>query len=425
MNPRPWVNSVSAYAIAQALVATVLLFSFLLSTGDEDTPATTAWEWATFLPLLILLSSMPTAYHHCVLIFTVIVAVDLLLKAGRWSSGLAVAVLFAITCYPLPGFAWLNLQARLAGDLLLYLFLLFKAPARPNSQVRRWGVAFAVLFFAVLTVSNLRALRNRSEDFARRLPAVSTGYGTLSAARAGERMVLDEMIPEAFAAVIVPGGGIQRMPTQGDVLTVAAGRESPFVYFELTRQRSQIFRLPTALLGSANAIPEYVAEGHAPAISPNGRWLAYLGEEHGESAIWLSKDAAPATPAPGSQRLTDILEMSVTPEGNVIVAAGAADSHLFFLRTASGELRAMAEIRGAVRYPAISLDGRLLAFSRRESGAWHLFVRDMDRGTEQQLTSAACNATSASWEDSQTILYTTDCGRGLALGAAARVTLRH
>jgi len=120
-----------------------------------------------------------------------------------------------------------------------------------------------------------------------------------------------------------------------------------------------------------------------------------------------------------------ILEMSVTTEGRLIVAAGAAaDSRLVWLEPATGVARAWPEVRGVVRYPAISANGKMLAFSRRESSAWHLFVRDLDRGTEQQLTSAPCNATSPAREDGQTLLYVSDCGRGLALGAPARVGMR-
>jgi hypothetical protein len=42
---------------------------------------------------------------------------------------------------------------------------------------------------------------------------------------------------------------------------------------------------------------------------------------------------------------------------------------------------------------------------------------------EQQLTHASCNAISPSWEGPGTLLYATDCGRGLGLSAIARMTL--
>jgi Tol biopolymer transport system component len=116
--------------------------------------------------------------------------------------------------------------------------------------------------------------------------------------------------------------------------------------------------------------------------------------------------------------------MSLASDGSLIVATGsAANPYLAWLRAPSGEIRRLAEIRGPVRYPAVSPDGKRLAFSRRESGAWHLFLRDFDSGRERQLTSAACNATSPSWEDDENLLYVSDCGRGLGFGAPARVVL--
>jgi Tol biopolymer transport system component len=72
----------------------------------------------------------------------------------------------------------------------------------------------------------------------------------------------------------------------------------------------------------------------------------------------------------------------------------------------------------------VSADSKRLAFSRRESGSWHLFVRDFSAGTEVRLTNAACNATSPAWEDDRTLIYTTDCGRGYGLNAVARIVLK-
>jgi hypothetical protein len=428
LNPAPWINSPAAYAVVQALISVTLLFTFLFSTGDDDTPQTRAWEWSTFVALLLLMSSMPAAYHHCVLIFTVIVAVDQFLKRGERAAALAATILYALACSPMPAFIYTYLQGRLASVFLLYLLLLSKAPARMPSRLRRPTLALAAILLVALTFSNLRSLRNRAEDFSRRLPPPSIGYGTFAAVRAGDRLLLDEMVPDAYAAVVLPQStnraAAQRLPNlAGDVLSIAASPQSQFLYFELTNHRSQIFRLPVAQLDRPDAAPENLGEGRDPAISPDGRYLAYLRDEGSATTIWLSKDAGPATPIP-SPNIGDVLEMTVTNDGDLILASGnAANPHLAKLKTSSGELTALTEIPGALRYPAISPDEKSLAFSRRDSGSWHLYVRDVASGTEQKLTSATCNATAPAWEDSHTLLYLSDCGRGLALSAAARVTL--
>ena len=432
LNPAPWVDSPGAYAVVQALISVFLLFSFLFSTGDSETDETRGWEWATFVVLLLLISSMPGSYHHCVLIFTAIVGVDYLLKRGERGAALLTVACFVLACSPMPAFVHSHLQGRLVSVFCLYLVLLLKAPARAPARSRAPLFAFAVVFLAVLIGFNLRALHNRDEDFSRRLPPVSAGYGTFSVVRAGDRLVLDEMVTDSYAAIVLPQGTRQPMPLPGDVLAIA-GKESAFVYFELTNARSQIFRVPVAQSGPSNALPQYVAEGYDPAISADGRWLAYLrsgtdnesGDYNGKTTIWLAKDGAPSVLVTASQNLDGVLEMSLTSGGNLIVAAGsAADPYLVRLDLLAGEIRRLAEIRGAVRYPAVSPDGKLLAFSRRESGAWHLFLRDLDSGQERQLTSAACNATSPSWEDDENLLYVSDCGRGLGFGAPARVVLR-
>jgi Glycosyltransferase family 87/WD40-like Beta Propeller Repeat len=428
LNPSPLLNSPWAYALVQACLATGFLFSFLFSTGDDDTSQTVAWEWSTFLVLLILLSSMPTAYHHCVLIFTAIVAITSLLEAGRRRTGFAFLLLFAIACYPLPGFVWLRLQGRLVAVFLLYVLLLLKAPARADSRTRSVLAMLAAMFLVGLTVSNLRSLKNRAEDFSRRLQDRSEGYSTFAAVKSQQNLVLDKMVSDGFAAVILPGGSVQPMPRSGDVLSIAGSAQSPYVYFELTNRRSQIMRLAANQIGRPGAIPEYVAEGQDPAISPDGRWLAFIRDDRsdagGKPTIWLSKDGAPPAPAQGSQSLPDVLEITVTSSGDIIAAAASpANPRLVLLHADSGQAQPLTEIAGPVRYPAISPDGKSLAFSRRESGSWRLFVRDLVHGTEQQFTNAACNAVSPSWEDSQTLLYASDCGRGFGLSALVYINV--
>ncbi|HEX3818870.1 MAG TPA: glycosyltransferase 87 family protein [Candidatus Sulfotelmatobacter sp.] len=423
LNPAPWLNSPIVYSLAQAALATVLLFSFLLFTGEEENPQTTAWEWATFLPLLILLSSMPTAYHHCLLIFTVIVGVDLLLKRGRAGSAFLLVVFFAIASFPWPAFLWINLQLRLIADLLLYTLLLYEAPGRMNPRFRTLGYGLATVWFGLLAFSNIQVLRNRDEDFSRRLSPSPFGYGAFSIEKDGSYLLVNEMMPRGFTLAGLQSDFDQQLPLRGDVLAVAAAPHSPFVYVEVASIDSRIFRLPSAQIGQTAVVPEEVAQGHDPAISPDGRWLAFLTDKANKTEIHLLKDGQ-GFPISYSERMSDILEMSLSSDGTLIFASGgAANPHLSRFDSSSGTVRRLIEISGAVRHPASSSDGKNLAFSRRESGAWHLFVRDLQSGAERQLTSAACNATSPSWEDSHTLLYVSDCGRGLGLGAPVRVDL--
>ena len=178
-------------------------------------------------------------------------------------------------------------------------------------------------------------------------------------------------------------------------------------------------------LAAANPIPDYVAQGEQPKLSSDGRWLAFIREQDGRTSAWLSQAQSPTTAQLIVNGVPNIMDISVTSEGDLIAAAGTvSDAHLIMVRRTTGVIEPLNGIAGPVRYPAISPDGKRLAFSRRQWGSWHLVVRELTTGIEQQLTHAACNATLPSWADSITLLYATDCGRGLGLSALARVDVR-
>jgi Tol biopolymer transport system component len=76
---------------------------------------------------------------------------------------------------------------------------------------------------------------------------------------------------------------------------------------------------------------------------------------------------------------------------------------------------------GESRYPALSPDGRWMAYSHLEDGVWNLWVRDQRTGSTRRLADVPCNQIQPSWEDgSKTLLYGTDCGRSLWFTAVAR-----
>ena len=237
----------------------------------------------------------------------------------------------------------------------------------------------------------------------------------------GGRVVFTEMFEEKYGAMALENHRVQALPFSGDVLSLAGSERVAVGYFEYVTRQSSIMRLP---LGTSNPMPEYIAEGEQPKISPDGRWLAFIREEYGRTTVWLSEAQSPTAAQLIISGAPSILDVSVTSEGDLIAAAGAVTGpHLIIVRRSTGVVEPLSGIAGPARYPSISPDGKRLAFSRRKWGSWQLVVRELATGVEQQLTHTACNATLPSWEDPHTLLYATDCGRGLGLSALARVTL--
>jgi hypothetical protein len=424
LNPAPFLNSQWAYALTQALTSTTLLFAFLFSTGESSNERITAWEWGAFVPLLLLLSSMPGSYHYVVLIFAVIVEIDVMVRTGRWRAAAFLVLLYTIACAPMPGSGIFVLR-RLVATLGLYIVLLSKSPAMTAARARRILWAMAGLVFILVAALSLRGLKKRNEDFSQRIPHIRDAYAFFDPVATARGVASIEMVDGGYRAVMASDGDIIRVPEPGDILSIAASAQSRYIYLELANRRSQILRLAAAQNGRHEASAEYVTEGQQPSLSCDGRWLAFMREERGRISLWRSHDGSNPERVRVDPQLPAILEMSVTTEGDIIAAVGSAASpHLVLLRAATGEETSLDEIAGAVRYPTVSADSKRLAFSRRESGSWHLFVRDFSAGTEERLTNAACNATSPAWEDDRTLIYTTDCGRGYGLNAIARIVLK-
>lgn len=421
LNPSPWFNSPLAYAAAQAVTTTVLLLGFLLVVDRVEEKRTGALEWAAFVPLLLLQSSMPASYHYCVMIFAGVLAVDALCRLPGWHNVAAFLLLFAFAFSPVPDAGrWLT---RLFATLVLYVLLLcVLAPFRKRRLGRQWFVAAALLGL-LLFGSNLRTLKNRAQDFHRRAKDSAVGYTATEPVAVGDRIVFTKMLDGGYGAFALEAGEAHSIPLTPDVLGVGGSRLHGDGYFEQTTGRSSIVRFAPGVL---NSIPNWIAEGEQPSLSSNGKWLAFVRDEGRTDEVWLANAQGEHPERKITVPAGGVLDVNVSLNGDLFLAIGPVSSpDLALVRQTSHKVELLSGIRGPARYPAISADGKRLAFSRRNGGSWQLVVRDLATGVERQLTDASCNATLPAWQDSHTLLYATDCGRGLGLSALALINLEN
>jgi hypothetical protein len=420
LNPMPLIDSPILYALAMAITVAALVFGFLLAIRSDNTPHAEALRWASLLPLMLLLSTYASADHSCILIFTAIVGFDALLATGNTKRAVIFLVLYTIATAPIP--LWMTgwFPHRLIAITALYTLLLYSmADGRVKQQARRWW-AVGVMSMMVLAIHNYN-LGNHTEDFNRRLPTGSNGYRHANPVPVANALAFTEMQPSKYRAVLRIGGNAYQMPISGDALAIAGSENSDLLYSESTGQKSFLVKLPQQPIGVA---PETLSEGQDPALSSNGKWLAFIREEQGIRTGWLLATDSPVATQLVLPKTYQPLDVTVANDGDVIAAAGrVSDPHLLLVRHETDEVTQLSEFRHPIRYPAISPDGKRLAFSLRDRGSWHLFVWTVATGYEQQLTHAACNAISPSWADDHTLLYATDCGRGVGSSAIARVVL--
>jgi Tol biopolymer transport system component len=219
------------------------------------------------------------------------------------------------------------------------------------------------------------------------------------------------MVPAGYHTAIQKDDGISFDTGAVDQLAVTA--TSVERWTEETERESMI--------GSSVSGREVIRQAEFPVASPDGRWLAYLREEHGRDRIWLR---ALGNPGNRDIRLTpagfDVQEMSFLPNGSLVVSAELKGRRPgLFLVDQTGAINSLGSEEA--RYPAVSPDGHWLAFSRLQSGNWHLWLRDLHDGRTSRLTHADCNNIEPTWaSDSKTLVYASDCGRALWFTALCR-----
>jgi Tol biopolymer transport system component len=163
-----------------------------------------------------------------------------------------------------------------------------------------------------------------------------------------------------------------------------------------------------------------IPQAESPVASFDGRRLAFLREDHGRARIWVrSLDQPGKADRQVTSAELNVLDMSFLPGSELIFAADSGGQPGLFTTQQAGGARSLGAEEA--RYPAVSPDGHWLAYSRLEGGNWNLWMRDLSNGQMQRLTHAACNAMEPAWAaDSRTLVYASDCGRGLWFSALCR-----
>jgi glycosyl transferase family 87/WD40 repeat protein len=434
LNPAPIAHLPWAYSILQPLCLS-LLASLVLSmlAGSRRDPQREKIDWSFFTALLLLLSPMAATYHYVLLIAPAVLVIDHALQVER-RVGIALVAAYALVCIPIPRsvtLAWpavINMP-RLWGTLTFMVLVgvlirrSFEARATFLSDNR------AVVFVVALVVLGVPGiLSNWQNRTGQRLPGelipVQSGWMAADPVVTENRILFTAMVRQGYVVESLLDGAVSRVPLSDDVFHPTATPVEGDAWFELSGRASRIARFS---LSEGRLLAIDVENGEQPVVSPDGRWLAFLRETAGRSALWLrSLTATPGLPQT-EMRLTppsyDVLEPAFLADSTLVFSArGPEGPALFRIDPRSPATNPRVWIRGPVRYPAVSPDGVWVAFSRRQQGSWHLWSRNLATGLEIQLTQGGCNSVSPSWTpDFRQIVYATDCGRGLGLTALRRL----
>ena len=421
-NPHPWLNRPSFFAILHPLLQTLLLApALLLIRPGAANHRRVALEWSALLTATLVISTSPASYLFTLLILPTAV---LLQRFRQRSLRLAAVLLFLGIGYP----GWHT--GQLDG-----LRALLHVP-------RLWLlILFAVLLYAALGTRVLRAVRLRRESLAWAAGLVAATALSISAGLHHARGIHTDdafRLREGGASLLLaaphdsPGGIVAitmapdgyRLLSSANTRTAARATDALALatagsvgWVERAGQTSRL--IPFGRPGKT--LPAPVENAESPTLSADGKWLAFVREEHGRGRLFLrSTGATPGTDTrerPITPASSNVDSAAFLPDGSLLYSAyvGSAPARIF--QTGNADPLPL----GEARFPAVSPDGRWLAYSHFDSGVWNLWLLDLRTQHSHPVAETSCDEIEPSWEaDSHTLLYASDCGRALGFTALYR-----
>jgi hypothetical protein len=430
LNPTPLLDSPSLYAVLYPLFQVAVLVPLLaVCNVRASRPDAEQLEWAALVLALLILSPVPSSYHFVVMIFSIVLLVDVLLARREQSvAGVVIALYCLISIIeflPVSGSNATFAFARLWIELLLWeVFLFCLWPRREDRKLadplRVVSLcAVVVVVWSLGAVGYHRHFAHLDQEMSRRIPRSVQPYLASEPRPTPAGFVYTAMLPEGYRALDQFGrkvwlGG--KADNRADQLSVAAAKNTPGLLLEFADSTgSRIVAIPSGRILITNA--------ESPAISSDGRSVAFIRETKGRGTLWVSRLDHPLSAYQIAGDAYDVRDVSFAPSGLIMFGAKVNGRISIFSMIPGDEPRLFSSPDEDVDSPAVSPDERLVAFRKLVHSRWQLGYLNMGTGEEKMLTVADCNAYSPVWAAPLRIAYATDCGRGLGLSGLASVSI--
>lgn len=425
-NPHPWHSSVLSYAVLQPLLQTVLLAPAILLIRREDhSRERILLEWSGLLTAALAISTIPASYDFVLMALPVCVLATVLVDRG-WYGWLAVLVLVYVGLgFPVVAPSWVTGPAVLffVPRLPLMIALLVGIYAllwREGGEGLRWDWTWTA-WAAALGVSALAGIwstfhveRGMREEYAYRVPVKTLSLMEASPEMTGAEVRYIALRPDGYNLLTGNGTVLAPDASAGDVLSFTSGAG------DVSIERAESPR--SRIVDLRDESHHVVEDAREPMLSVDGQSLAFVRDDRGRGRLMMRQDfqTGGATEVALTPVSMGVYEASVLSEEAYVFSA-VEGRHIPQIYLTDATHRNAALELGEARYPALSPDGRWMAYSRFNHGVWNLWLRDEMSGGSRRIADVPCNQIEPSWEkDSKTLLYATDCGRSLWFTAVAR-----
>lgn len=429
-NPHPWHSSPLWYALLLPTIQMLLLAPAILLVRRKDrTPSRILLEWSALLTASLTISTIPASYNFVLMALPVCVTAAVLLQRRRygWLAALCLAYICIVLPVPIPdrpiGLGILMYEPRLPAMVCvlsgMYALLWhdgsFRTSARDWTRYT-WAVAMAVSVILTARLTFLRECAVRSE-YAYRLPLPVQGYQNADPSSDGTSIRFIAFTLSGYHLTKADQNAVPIDPPGYSLEDDLSFTSVPgHVWVERgSSPRSQIVdaRAPSQVV---------ICDAREPMLSADGQSLAFVRDDYGQGHLMVRRgfQSGAANEVALSPASLNVYEASFRSEKEYAFSAVEGRQAPQIFLTDAAHLNTQLAL-GESRYPALSPDGRWMAYSHFERGAWNLWIRDQRTGGTRRIADEPCNQIQPSWEtDSKTLLYSTDCGRSLWFTAVAR-----
>jgi Tol biopolymer transport system component len=239
-----------------------------------------------------------------------------------------------------------------------------------------------------------------------------------AAALSPGQMVYESMADDRFVLRAAGPSGSRIFEFDGHAFHPSVPLAGEPVYFELLAGgRSQISRYRDSSR-TLELIPD--AEGIEPAISADGTKLAFVSS----GSLVLLENGVRSLLAGGKGAL-EVSGPTFFRDGRRIVfTEGRPGKRTIRSLAISGGVQQTLIEGGDCFEPAVSPNGSFLAFSCSGGGGTQVWLLDLKSRIRRQLTHGSCNNTFPAWDpDSGSVVFASDCNRGVELPALYRAVI--
>jgi hypothetical protein len=445
LNPAPLSHLPWLYALLQPAIHVVIFVVFLLAIGTyEGDQRRIKRDWAMYIFLLLFVSSQPAGYHFVVLILVAVLVIDEMMSEQRRRLARLCLALYALVClatYPLHAAAptgWhtllffprLGCMAICAASLLVWV--LSPARRRPTERLGAAQQTLLALSMLILIVAGFYSSNKYlSAEFGNYRTRVATSPGSLFEANpvlTSDGILFTAMTKGGYTIRQAQAGTFRDLPrSHGDWFHPSLAQHSNWFWVEqATENGSRIVQVENTAATPTRPGVE-IEDAMEPVVSRDGEWLAFLRAVKGQNSLWVqgigSKSAASSSQT--ARQIAgpeyDVRDVDFLPAHRLIFSSGNGKLYL-----AGVETKGLSEfeVNCHARYPAVSPDRRWLAFSCKQKGNWQLHTIAFQDHAELQITNGECNSITPAWtSDSKSLIYATDCGRGVGLTALAKMNV--